>query len=160
MERSFSRGKQHIRFALDTSSVELGFDQAIPLGLIVNELLTNATKYAFPEGQPDAQVSVQVTISGDQLQLTVADNGVGVADMAVLETSDSLGMTVIHSLTDQLGGSIHFDHHPDNTSGLRAVLHIPIKKPAVTLLRLLLPDPIPFAFIKTLIKRALPTLLV
>jgi PAS domain S-box-containing protein len=125
MERSFSRGKQRIRFSLNTGSFELGFDQAIPLGLIINELLTNTTKYAFPEAHADPQVTITITVD-DGLTVVVADNGVGLADEEILATSDSLGMTVIHSLTDQLGGSIYFDNRSNQDTGLRAVLHIPL----------------------------------
>jgi len=114
MERSFSYKKQKVRFVLETIPLELPFDHAIPLALIVNELLTNATKYAFPQDHPDACVYISLATHENQLTLTVADNGVGLADDKVLETSDSLGMTVIHSLTDQLGGHINFTNHHKN----------------------------------------------
>ena len=124
MERSFSRGRQ-ICFRLDTSSFELSFDHAIPLGLIINELLTNATKYAFPEAHAEPYVAITVTVS-DGLTITVTDNGVGLADERVLETSDSLGMTVIQSLTDQLGGHVAFQNRPNPDIGLQVTLQMPL----------------------------------
>ena len=128
MERSFSYKKQQIRFVLETIPLELPFDQAIPLALIVNELLTNASKYAFPQDHPDACVHISLATDDNQLTLTIADNGVGLADEKSLETTDSLGMTVIHSLTEQLGGTVHFANQPDDTTGLQAVLRLPWTK--------------------------------
>jgi PAS domain S-box-containing protein len=128
MERSFSRGQRQIHFSLDTSSFELGFDQAIPLGLILNELLTNATKYAFPEDYPDPHVNITINVD-DGLTLVVADNGVGLTSDKALETSDSLGMTVIKSLTDQLSGHVSFHNRPHSNIGLQVTLHIPLTAP-------------------------------
>ncbi len=130
MERSFSRGQQQIRFPLDTSSFEISFDHAIPLGLIINELLTNATKYAFPAAHADPRVAITVTAS-DGLTVTVTDNGVGLADETVLETADSLGMTVIQSLTDQLGGHVTFQNRPNADIGLQVTLQMPLVKVSV-----------------------------
>jgi PAS domain S-box-containing protein len=127
MERSFSRG-QAVAFVLQTPSLKLVFDQAIPLALIVNELLTNATKYAFPKGYADCRVDIELTVDevDNCLTVSVTDNGIGMADEGVLETSDSLGMTVIHSLTDQLEGRVTFQNRPNEAVGLHVMVRIPI----------------------------------
>src|SRR5262249_39259069 len=83
--------------------------EAIPLGLIVNELVTNAVKYAFPDGR---QGSVRVTLeqTGGQLRLNVEDDGVGLeaprsrgADHC---TSTGLSLDLVRALAQQLGGSL------------------------------------------------------
>lgn len=124
MERSFGR-LNGIGFSFASPEVDVTFDQAIPLGLIINELLTNATKYAFDENHANPHVDITVALD-DGLTLTVTDNGVGLADDKALETSDSLGMTVIHALTDQLGGQVSFQNRPTSDVGLQVTLHMPL----------------------------------
>jgi len=80
MNRSFGH-LQGISFSFASPKVDVSFDQAIPLGLIINELLTNATKYAFVEERPNPHVDITVAIDtvaiDNGLTLTVTDNGVG-----------------------------------------------------------------------------------
>lgn len=125
MQRSFGYGKQQIRFALEVGQVELGIDQAVPLGLIINELLTNTVKHAFAADHPDPNVTITAVVD-DQLTITIIDNGAGMADTTTLETSDSLGMTVINSLTEQLEGQITFESHPRADVGLHVTLRVPL----------------------------------
>jgi PAS domain S-box-containing protein len=125
MQRSFSRDDHHIRVTLESSGVELSLDQAIPLGLIINELLSNATKYAFPQDYPDPHIAIAVR-ADSELVIEVADNGVGVEDVGLLEVSDSLGMTVVHSLTEQLLGDITFTNRPRSGIGLQVTLRLPL----------------------------------
>ncbi len=81
--------------------LELDVDTAVPIGLIVNELLTNALKYAFPNGQ-SGKVKIQLETTDDNyLRLEVADNGIG----KVTQTKGTgFGSQLIHLLTQQLGG--------------------------------------------------------
>jgi PAS domain S-box-containing protein len=125
MKRSFAYGKQPITFALEVAQCNIGLDQAVPLGLIINELLTNASKHAFPEDHPDPRITVTAT-ADNSLTLTVTDNGVGVDDTSALETSESLGMTVINSLTEQLEGNVTFANRPSNDVGLQVTLRVPL----------------------------------
>jgi PAS domain S-box-containing protein len=126
MQRSFGSGKQQIRFALEVGQVELGIDQAVPLGLIINELLTNTVKHAFAADHPDPNVTITVAADDKHIKLTVTDNGVGVADTTTLETSDTLGMTVINSLTEQLEGQVIFENRPRIGVGLQVTLQVPL----------------------------------
>lgn len=78
-------------------------DVAIPLALIVNEALTNALKYAFPNGQPGRiDVTFQQT-SGNLLRLTVQDNGIG---MPAEQRAGSLGLKLLKALAKQIGGGV------------------------------------------------------
>ncbi|MFU8859243.1 MAG: PAS domain S-box protein [Cyclonatronaceae bacterium] len=83
-------------------------DTAIPLGLIINEIVTNSLKYAFKK--PDEQEN-RLTIrlrkqTESMMQLTVADNGPGLPSKEIIESKKSLGMELIEALTSQLGGRL------------------------------------------------------
>jgi PAS domain S-box-containing protein len=88
--------------------VQLSIDEALPLGLILNELVTNALKHAFPEGG-DATVARRVTVSvrrdGDSVELEVSDNGRGFDGR---ERDGSLGLELVRTLARQLRGDVRF----------------------------------------------------
>lgn len=78
----------------------LPVEQAIPLGLVLNELLTNALKHAFPPGRP-GRVHVGLANRGGVLELSVQDDGVGLAPKPP-GRRESLGLQLVRDLTDQL----------------------------------------------------------
>lgn len=83
---------------------------AVPFGMILNELLTNALKHAFVGQDVDKPaVFIDVSATGELLELTVSDNGVGFPAGFAPRSSKSLGMHLMLALTEQLGGEIHFD---------------------------------------------------
>ena len=94
-----------IRVRLDTEPIGLDMDTAMPCGLLINEIVSNSYKYAFPGG-----VSGEIAISFRRLEgkiaLTIKDNGVGLPADFEVETSETLGMQLIQALTGQLDGSI------------------------------------------------------
>ena len=104
----------------DVVKIDISADSAIPIGLLVTELTTNALKYAADAGP----VSVTIALVDDTLTLTVADRGPGMPDdLDVQATSRrSLGMRMISSLSRQLRGEIRFE---DAEPGTRAVLTCP-----------------------------------
>lgn len=82
---------------------EVDVDTAIPLGLIINEILTNSFKYAFPRGQ-DGQIDIQFsTKDAEQFNLNVSDNGIGNES-----TSTGFGTKLISLLTKQLGAKLSY----------------------------------------------------
>jgi two-component sensor histidine kinase len=86
----------------------LDADTAVPVGLIVNELVTNSLKYAFPDGQP-GRIEVSLVAKGaGRLHLTVADNGVGKA-ATVVEPGLGFGTQLVALLTRQLDGTLQQD---------------------------------------------------
>lgn len=87
----------------DFASATVTTDQAVPLGLLINELVTNAFKYAYPGGAGDVHISIRPT-DGTHLRLTVCDQGVGLPPDYDAAQSKSLGMKLIASLGHQLGG--------------------------------------------------------
>ncbi len=103
---------QPIRFAVDVDLIELDVTQAVPLGLIINEAITNALKYAFPNGRPGTvQVGLQ-PVNGTVYELVIADDGVGLSADFDPARSRSLGMTLIRGFSEQLGGQLHIKNLP------------------------------------------------
>ena len=102
-------GMNRISFDLQIASVKLDVSQAVPVGLILNEAITNAIKYAFT-GNGTILVSLQQT--GDQqLTLVVADNGKGLPADGGMSRKKSMGMTLINTLSEQLEGTLNIQHH-------------------------------------------------
>jgi two-component system, sensor histidine kinase PdtaS len=82
--------------------LELDVDRAIPIGLIVNELMTNSLKYAFPEGRK-GKIAINLSESGSHLYLRIADNGVGMGKNALIKGT-GFGTQLVKLLTQQLDG--------------------------------------------------------
>ncbi|HSQ75595.1 MAG TPA: histidine kinase dimerization/phosphoacceptor domain -containing protein [Bacteroidota bacterium] len=89
--------------------VTISVDAAIPCGLIVNELLTNALKHAFV-GRSEGHIEVIFRKSGEDLvELTVSDDGVGLPAAIDIQTAESMGLTLVASLAQQLQATIAID---------------------------------------------------
>ncbi len=88
----------------DFAQVMLATDQAVPLALLANELVTNAFKYAYPEGGGDVRITIQPIEQG-QLRLRVCDQGKGLPPDFAAKNATSLGMKLIAGLGHQLGGN-------------------------------------------------------
>jgi len=100
-----------VALELDISSVSLGVDKAIPCGLILNELISNALKHAFPSDRTGVvRVSVG-TQDPDSVFIHVADDGVGLPPNFDPEKSRSLGMQLVGTLVEQLSGRLEISRH-------------------------------------------------
>jgi two-component sensor histidine kinase/PAS domain-containing protein len=98
-----------VRFTLDLEDIPLGITEAIPCGLIINELVSNALKYAFPKGK-EGEIAIHLRRAGtSQVTLTVSDNGIGFPENVEFRKSPSLGLTLVNALVDQLDGTIELD---------------------------------------------------
>jgi two-component sensor histidine kinase len=104
------------------SNIQLNVNTAIPCGLILNELLTNCYKYAFA-GRTNGIIDIEFTSIGNMLRLTVKDNGIGLKKD--YKDSDSLGMVVIQSLSEQLDGQYKFTVDNGTCFELRFEQHTP-----------------------------------
>ena len=102
---SFRINEALISFSTDLSSVDLILDQAIPCGLMVNELITNTIKYAFPENRK-GEIKIKLQEIENIIYLTVQDNGIGLPEDFNIENLESLGLQLVVSLTEQLNGNI------------------------------------------------------
>ena len=105
--QSYRVGNQAISLTCHIEPIYLGLDTAIPCGLIINELVTNALKYAFPTGGQSGQIEVVFKAVGNhQLCLTVRDDGVGLPSELELEQATTLGLILVTTLVKQLNGTL------------------------------------------------------
>ena len=97
----------HIAIEMNLEPIELGIERAVPCALILNELLSNAFKYAFP-GRPEGKISIRFGAPEPRtLELVVEDNGVGLpVGRLNVQQSKSLGLRIVAILAEQLDGSI------------------------------------------------------
>ena len=101
----------------------LSIDQAIPLGLVLNELVTNSLKYAFPEGRA-GRIDIAIAAEpGQTARVMVSDDGVGLPDDADVEgRGGGLGFRIVRMLVEQLQGTLTLE----NRGGLRATVRVPM----------------------------------
>jgi two-component sensor histidine kinase len=91
------------------AAAEVGMDQAVPCGLIISELVSNALKYAFPEGR-SGRIAVELAFAPDQrMVLTVADDGVGLPAGLDPAHASTLGLHLVSALTGQLMGTLEVE---------------------------------------------------
>ncbi|MCX6557246.1 MAG: PAS domain S-box protein [Candidatus Aminicenantes bacterium] len=108
-------GSEHnVYFSVQADGVMVSLDKAISCGLILNELITNAFKHAFPVGTPVSgagryEINVIAVQGSDELILTVANNGVGLPADFEWEKSETLGLQLVKMLIKQIDGSIELD---------------------------------------------------
>jgi two-component sensor histidine kinase len=115
---SYGINPSRIRLTVEADPIHLGLDMAIPMGLIANELITNAIKYAFPDDAKElpGAITVRFQDSGDEeVTLIVSDNGVGLPKEFDLDKAASLGLKLVHSLVGQLSGEISLGRAPGVT---------------------------------------------
>ncbi|MGB0887264.1 MAG: sensor histidine kinase [Vicingaceae bacterium] len=95
----------HIIFKVEATEVVMSLDVAVPLGLIISEMITNSVKHAF-EGIEEPTLFAKLSEEEDAFTLLVEDNGVGLTKDFSLEYPESLGLEIITALTDQIDGTI------------------------------------------------------
>lgn len=106
---SYSLSPEKIDILIDAGEVLLPLNQAIPCGLIINELIANALKHAFPL-QRQGKITITLKLDAQNIvALTVSDNGVGMPPLEIHNTT-TLGLKLVSLLTNQLGGSISIRH--------------------------------------------------
>lgn len=102
-----------IGLVIDINDMSCGIDTAVPLGLIVSELVSNSLKHGFPDGRTGSVMISLSSVLGDEFELRVSDNGVGMPrDLSEMGT-ETLGLSLVKSLADQL----HADIRLDRTNG-------------------------------------------
>lgn len=105
MLRSMDAKSSNVQLDIDVENILLGIDKAIPFGLITNELISNCVKHAF-KGRTQGIISVSLRNSGNEISLSVMDNGVGFPDGLGLQNARTLGLQIVSDLTTQLRGKI------------------------------------------------------
>jgi PAS domain S-box-containing protein len=117
--RSYGVDSDLIQLKIEADQIKLGIDTAIPCGLLINELISNALKHAFPEGRA-GEVRVELRSQEDgQLLLRVGDNGIGLPALMDYRRTASLGLQLVNALTEQLGGTIQLRPPPGTAFEMR-----------------------------------------
>jgi PAS domain S-box-containing protein len=121
--RAYGVDASRIDVHLEVQEVRLPLDMAIPCGLLLNELLSNCLKHAFPGGQA-GNVTVMLANETDHVILTVTDDGYGFPVHLDFRHTESLGLQLVCTLTEQLRGTIALERHGGTT--FRLTFPLPI----------------------------------
>jgi PAS domain S-box-containing protein len=105
-----------VQMNLEIDEVYLNIDTAIPCGLIINELVTNAIKYAFPEGKPGTitirLIKNRLESNDNGFTLEISDDGIGIPDTLNISETETLGLQLVQILVNQLKGSLVVESKP------------------------------------------------
>ncbi len=99
-------GSENVRIEMQADPVELSIDESIPCGLVLNELLMNAFKHAFPNARPGVITIVLTIDQPGMFRISVQDNGIGAPKTMDLQQPKSLGLRIVRTLTRQLSGKL------------------------------------------------------
>lgn len=94
-----------VKLIMDLEPIQLSLDESIPSGLIINEIVSNSLKHAFPEGK-NGTISIGLKRNGQIIELQIADNGVGLKDHLNFEKPESFGFLLIETLANQLEAEV------------------------------------------------------
>ncbi|MEW6667383.1 MAG: histidine kinase dimerization/phosphoacceptor domain -containing protein [Thermodesulfobacteriota bacterium] len=116
---SYGVSERSIRPKISVEDISVDIDTVVPCALIINELVSNSLKHAFPDSWRQAgrigEISIQLgQHAGDELALTVSDNGIGLPPGFAMEKGESLGLKIVNVLVRQLRGTIQ--HGTDNAA--------------------------------------------
>lgn len=129
---SFEKGR-HIRFQLDIANVMFPLSHSVPVGLIVNEAVTNAIKYAFPN---EGDCSIEIVLKKEENNsffMKISDNGIGIGKDFSIEKCSSLGLRLMQGLT----GDIQGDFQIRDNNGTEIILRFTIHEDMASNLKLL-----------------------
>jgi two-component system, sensor histidine kinase PdtaS len=125
---SFNTG-QRIRFELAIEPLELDVSQAVPLGLILNEAITNSIKYAFPDGR-NGEISILLSNTAPHhYLLSISDNGVGMPVHVTNNKPGSLGMSLMAGLSEDLDGTFSIENNNGTVIKISFVRDVTVKRP-------------------------------
>lgn len=106
LSQSYVVGNRDIEIVLNVEDIFLNMDTAVPLGIIINELVSNSLKYAFKDQNEKGIIYVDIKHSGDNFTLTVCDNGCGIPGDIDFRETESLGLQLVTNLVEQIDGTI------------------------------------------------------
>ncbi|OGP49710.1 MAG: hypothetical protein A2Y79_05335 [Deltaproteobacteria bacterium RBG_13_43_22] len=105
LQQSYATAKSPIEIHVDIGEVSMTIETSIPCGLILNELVSNALKHAFPEGK-GGEVKISMATEGDRFVLMVQDNGIGFPADVDFQNTQTLGLELVRLLVGQINGTI------------------------------------------------------
>ena len=105
----FRKGGHNINITIDAEGVELDIDRAIPIGLILNELVSNSFKYAFPEDAENGKIYIHIQKNDEGGFFEYSDNGIGLPEDSDERADNSMGIRLIKRLVNQLQSTLNID---------------------------------------------------
>ncbi len=102
---SYGISTESIKLEINVNSISLNIDTAIPCGLIINELVSNSLKYAFPK-KMTGKIEVNMYFEGNDLILIVRDNGIGIKKDIDIQKNKTLGLKLVQLLATQMDGKV------------------------------------------------------
>jgi PAS domain S-box len=105
---TYSGQSNNIKIDFDLENHELDTETSIPLGLIINELISNSLKHAFADGR-SGNIKIKFYKDDEKYVLIISDDGIGFPEDLDYKKSDSLGLKIVNSLVDQIRGEIDMD---------------------------------------------------
>ena len=123
--RRSAEGNRMSRLTLRSEPIEIDPDRAVAIGIIVNELVMNAVKYAYPDGA--GPIHVDLRADGNDLVLSIADEGVGLDAKSRDPHSTGMGQRIVTAMAAKLEASVERDPHH---AGTRIVVRFQRLKPA------------------------------
>lgn len=99
----------NIKVQLNIEDININIDTAMPIGLIINELITNIVKYAFP--QLEGTITIKLKSLSQQMELTITDDGIGLPEDIDIENPETLGLQLVNILLSQIDGEIKLDRN-------------------------------------------------
>lgn len=127
---SFNMGRR-ILFDLAIEPLEMDVSQAVPLGLILNEAITNSLKYAFPGDREGVIKITLLNTSGNQYLLELSDNGIGIPSHLKDKKTGSLGMSLMAGLSEDLDGSFSIENNNGTVIRILFVHDMSVKRPGL-----------------------------
>jgi two-component sensor histidine kinase len=109
---------ERVNLDLDLEDVKIDINTVVPLGLIVNELVTNSMKYAFPDDEC-GHIKVELHHEYENIVLRVSDNGVGFPRDLDYKNTNSLGLQLVNNLIIQIDGELELDNNQGTTFTIR-----------------------------------------
>jgi len=113
LSTAYESEERNLTFTINAQDVSLNINQAVPFGILANEVITNAYKHAF-KGREEGEIRVELYREKDQLSFSVSDNGTGF-DQEILSNTSSLGITLINTLSGQLNTEPEWKTGPGGT---------------------------------------------
>lgn len=104
--KSHNKTEKDIDIILNAVPIKLPIKKAIPCGLVINEIVTNSLKYAFPDGHPDPEIKITMKRRSNRATIEISDNGIGLPSPFEELDTDSLGTLLIKTLTSQLNADL------------------------------------------------------
>ena len=108
LSRSYSLDYNSIKFKINVQDIPLNIDTAVPLGLIITEIITNSLKYAFPANgsfngsEVNGEIEVKLEKKNKNYMMTIGDNGIGLPEDFDIQNIDTLGLKLVNVLVGQL----------------------------------------------------------